>query len=204
MKYSLNRELPGSQDSLQYGDDLCLDAPVAALENPYEFGQHDRRDEASARLAAFFFDDVSSFRGLPTIVLRDVTNEDVGIETKHRLARRRLIAAFIALIETGDTGLRIIPLSERTSSVAGLSANSPGTTLIMATVCRRSDELAEREGFEPPLGCPKPDFESAGNPHRINRNAAETSAKMIYRGLCLSILWHAEQRNCGRTSKSLR
>ena len=22
------------------------------------------------------------------------------------------------------------------------------------------DEMAEREGFEPPLGCPKPDFES--------------------------------------------
>jgi hypothetical protein len=30
---------------------------------------------------------------------------------------------------------------------------------------RRANVVAEREGFEPPLGCPKPDFESGAFDH---------------------------------------
>lgn len=51
------------------------------------------------------FHETSGFRGFAPIVLGDVANEDVGVETDHRPAPRRLIAAFIASIETGRRGL---------------------------------------------------------------------------------------------------
>src|SRR5579862_921435 len=57
--------------------------------------------------------------------------------------------------------------------------------------------LAEREGFEPPLGCPKPDFESAGLLYGFNTVRLGVSAK--WRSLMGHVapcpLWDGE--NCG-------
>lgn len=72
-----------------------------------------------------FFDKVNCLGRLTKIVLRDVTYENVGIQTDRWRAARRLIAAFVALIDTAVAGRRIIPLSDRTSSVAAFNANSP-------------------------------------------------------------------------------
>src|SRR6266536_5735140 len=55
---------------------------------------------------------------------------------------------------------------------------------------RRGDivKLAEREGFEPPLGCPKPDFESGAFDHSAISPDWELYRFIGREGLCASRL----------------
>src|SRR4030095_688683 len=129
----LDHKLPRAQDALQDGDDLGLGAAVALLQHPDQFGEGNGRHKPRPRLVAFIFYQLDSLGGLPRIVLRDVAQEGVGIESDHQRAPRRLIAAFIALIEIGLGGRLTMPLSERTSSVAAFNANSPGPTSMNST-----------------------------------------------------------------------
>src|SRR6266567_4387682 len=121
----LDDKLLRAQDSLQYRDDLALGGAIAFFKNPYQLGQSHRGYEAWSSLAAFRFDQVDRLGRLLRVVLGDIPDEKVGIEPDHRPEPRRLIAAFMASTETGFRGRRTMPLSARTSSVAGLSANSP-------------------------------------------------------------------------------
>src|SRR5215472_7520972 len=53
-----------------------------------------------------------------------------------------------------------------TSAALCARASIPAIRLrMLAEVFGTRVELAEREGFEPPLGCPKPDFESGAFDH---------------------------------------
>ena len=64
-------------------------------------------------------------RGLLWIVLRQIAYEYVGIETYHLPAPRLAMIRRISSTDSGVGGLGTIPLSVRTSSVAGTKANCP-------------------------------------------------------------------------------
>src|SRR5205814_6574235 len=116
----LDDKLLRAQDSLQHRNRLVLCRAIAFFQHPNQLGQNDGRDEARSRLATFVFYQVNGLGRLSWVVLRNVADENIGIEPDHRPDPRRLIAAFMASTETGFCGRRIMPLSVRTSSVAAL------------------------------------------------------------------------------------
>src|SRR5262249_25618944 len=85
--------------------------------------------------------------GLARIVLRDVPNDDVGIEADHLPEPARAIASFIASMVTGLAGLEIKPFRWRTSRVAATTLYVPFPSATNSTLSPAATPRASRTSF---------------------------------------------------------
>src|SRR5271165_5329174 len=121
----LHDQLLTAQQRFQNAHDLVPLAPVATLEHPDQFHDHDQRDK-SGRIGGERIQQFGRGGGLDGIVLGDVADDDIGVKTNHReAAPRRAMAAFICSMETALAGLRINPMRSCTGLVAATMANCP-------------------------------------------------------------------------------
>src|SRR5258708_36800938 len=90
---ALDRDDVGLQHALDGGRDLGACKPVGAIEDPGGFGHGDDADETAIVLGQLPLDEPRRLRGLNGIVLRQVADQDVGIEPDHRRLRRRATSA---------------------------------------------------------------------------------------------------------------
>src|SRR5271155_3636609 len=67
--------------------------PISALEHPNKLSERCHADETGIAGTELVFDETRRLRRLPGIVLRDIADENVGIESNHRRLRRLRSAA---------------------------------------------------------------------------------------------------------------
>src|SRR6185312_2590400 len=121
----LDDERFGPQDALEHRRNRRPAAPVTALQHPHQLDEHHGRNEPLPLGGERFLDKPIGERSLRGIVLGEITDKNVRVETDHLPAPRFATIRRISSTETGRSGFGTMPLSERTSSTAGTRAKLP-------------------------------------------------------------------------------
>src|SRR5208283_5164391 len=108
---------------------------VSAIEDPHRLDHRHHADEAGIVLGQAEFHDIRGDRRLHWVILREVANENVGIEPDHPSRARRLSPAApsatalrIRSIETGRRGRGSMAFSAETGSLGSRTTVPSGWT----------------------------------------------------------------------------
>jgi hypothetical protein len=111
-------ELSGPQDDLQRLGNLRSAQVVARRQHPHQLDHRNQGDEARRRRRQAL-DQLRGLGRLPDVVLHDVADQHVGIQSDHRAdAPREAMVRFISSMETTFDGLPNIPFSSVTERFA--------------------------------------------------------------------------------------
>jgi hypothetical protein len=79
----LNNQFGRGQQLPQYLDEKALFVAIAFAKHPYQFAKHDTVDVTGFFSSAAVLDEVGRYPGLLRFVLKDVSDEDIGIKSVH-------------------------------------------------------------------------------------------------------------------------
>src|SRR5215472_3748821 len=112
--FVLNLKRVCSQQVFDMASDFRRSLLQEAAQHPNDFKNSNQANEPRILFAQMPIDNLISLACLLWIVLQQIAQDDVGIETDHRWKRSvapASIAAFISSIEIGRLSLRTLPLS---------------------------------------------------------------------------------------------
>src|SRR5271165_247956 len=125
--FAFHNENVSPKRALDRGGDGMVRKTIGAIEHPYGFDHCHNTDETGVLLGQLPFDQLGRLRRLNGIVLREVADKDVGIESDHRrLARCEMPAALAAaasLISSIVTGRCRRGLTIPRNAEAGIFGN---------------------------------------------------------------------------------
>ena len=121
-------ELGGPQNLFQRQRHLPARVAVSRFERPDHLAQHDPIDKAGIFRQTLVGDESGGLSRLFGIVLHEVTDEDVGVDSGRRRPARLRIAVCISSSETLRGAGTRSPFSSRASTVAGTRTTLPSAS----------------------------------------------------------------------------
>src|SRR6266404_5148583 len=122
------------EEFLEYINELSLGLAKTAIKNPEQLAEDKNGKEHGLAAGPALFQNPFCNLRLLGIVVGEITDQNIGIETPHVPENPLATASFISSTETGRLRLdRTIPLSDRKSVLSGLRITRPEGSMTKST-----------------------------------------------------------------------
>src|SRR5215470_4053392 len=137
----LDRELGRAKNLFQRERHIFARIAVGGLQHPHQLAQDDPVDHAGILRRALICNEPGGFSGLLGVVLHQVSNQHIRVDSGHHRPARLRIAASISSNDTRRGAGARRPFNSRTSTVAGTRTTLPSASTTNST---RSPALSLR------------------------------------------------------------